>query len=134
MADVEGKVVPGVTEIELASEVAYRMKLAGVAHGIVRYRRVVDGAGRRPGRNGPGVRDSAAYRNGGDSFDFGAVVEGYCSDFGRTVHIGEPDAEYLRVYELVMAAQQAGIDAVRPGVTAAEVHAATLSGDRGWPY
>ncbi len=61
----------------------------------------------------------------GVSFDFGSVVHGYCSDFGRTVHVGDPGEEYIRVHELVMAAQQAGIDIVRPGVTAAEVHAAT---------
>lgn len=59
------------------------------------------------------------------SFDFGSVYRGYCSDFGRTIHVGKPGAEYLEVYELVMAAQQAGIDTVRPGVTAAEVHDAT---------
>jgi Xaa-Pro aminopeptidase len=61
----------------------------------------------------------------GVSFDFGAVHEGWCSDFGRTIHVGEPNEEYQEVYDLVMAAQQAGIDAVKPGVTAAQVHEAT---------
>src|SRR5205814_10060048 len=59
------------------------------------------------------------------SFDFGAVVDGYCSDFGRTIFVGEPDAEFRRVYELVIAAQAAGIKAARPGVTASEVDRAS---------
>jgi Xaa-Pro aminopeptidase len=55
------------------------------------------------------------------SFDFGAVVHGYCSDFGRTVFVGEPDDEFVRVYDLVIQAQAAGIAAARPGVTASAV-------------
>lgn len=58
-------------------------------------------------------------------FDFGAVHEGYCYDFGRTVFFGEPTATYRRIYELVMASQAAGIAALKAGqVTAAEVDAA----------
>lgn len=58
-------------------------------------------------------------------FDFGAIHEGYCYDFGRTVAFGEPDAEFQRVYDLVMASQQAGIAALKAGTaTAEEVDAA----------
>ncbi len=53
-------------------------------------------------------------------FDFGAVWRGYCSDFGRTVWIGEPPAEYIRTFDLVMEAQRAGAAALQAGkVTAA---------------
>ena len=57
-------------------------------------------------------------------FDFGAVVDGYCSDFGRTVCVGEPEAEVREAYELVLAAQEAGRAALRPGVLASEVNRA----------
>ena len=58
-------------------------------------------------------------------FDFGAVHQGFCYDFGRTVFFGEPDAEYQRIYKLVMESQAAGIAAMHAGqVTAAEVDAA----------
>ncbi len=40
------------------------------------------------------------------SFDFGAVYEGYCYDFGRSVFFGEPDEEYQRCYELVIIPRQ----------------------------
>lgn len=58
------------------------------------------------------------------SFDFGAVHDGYCYDYGRSVFFGEPSAEYRRVYELVMGAQAAGIAALRAGNTCAQADAA----------
>ena len=55
-------------------------------------------------------------------FDFGAAYQGYCYDFGRTVFFGEPDAEFQRVYKLVMESQATGMAAMRAGqVTAAAV-------------
>lgn len=57
------------------------------------------------------------------SYDFGAVYQGYCYDYGRSVFFGEPDAEYRRAYDLVMAAQAAGIAALRVGTTAEEADA-----------
>jgi Xaa-Pro aminopeptidase len=57
-------------------------------------------------------------------FDFGAVVDGYCSDFGRTVCVGEPEPEVRDAYALVLAAQEAGRAALRPGVPANEVNRA----------
>jgi len=54
------------------------------------------------------------------AFDFGMLKDGYCSDFGRTVFIGEPGDEHRAVYDLVIAAQSAAIVAMRDGqITAA---------------
>lgn len=53
--------------------------------------------------------------------DFGALKDGYRSDTTRTVHVGEPTAEEREVYEIVRRAQQAGFEAVRPGVACEEV-------------
>lgn len=58
------------------------------------------------------------------SFDFGAAYQDYCYDYGRSVFFGEPDAEYRRVHALVMAAQAAGIAALRAGSTAESADAA----------
>ncbi len=58
-------------------------------------------------------------------FDFGAAYQGFCYDYGRTVSFGEPPDELRRVHHLVMAAQQAGIRALKAGaVTAEQVDAA----------
>ena len=57
------------------------------------------------------------------SFDFGAVYDGYCYDYGRSVFFGAPDAEYRRCYDLVMAAQSAGIAALHAGNTCEQADA-----------
>ena len=56
--------------------------------------------------------------------DFGGVLDGYCCDLTRTVSVGEPGPEAIRVYEAVRDAQAAAIAAVRPGVRASDVDAA----------
>jgi Xaa-Pro aminopeptidase len=53
--------------------------------------------------------------------DWGAELDGYCSDCTRTVAAGEPGAEAREVYELVLKAQQAGVDGVRADRPTAEV-------------
>jgi Xaa-Pro dipeptidase len=57
------------------------------------------------------------------AFDFGGVLDGYCYDYGRSVHFGEPTAEYQRAHALVMASQAAGIAAMRPGASCESVDA-----------
>jgi Xaa-Pro aminopeptidase len=57
-------------------------------------------------------------------FDFGAVVDGYCSDFGRTIYCGEPPADYRDVYDVMLEAQEAGRAAAAAGTPAADVNAA----------
>jgi Xaa-Pro aminopeptidase len=47
--------------------------------------------------------------------DTGARVDGYCSDITRTFAAGEPASELRRVYDIVLAAQLAGLEAVRDG-------------------
>lgn len=124
MAEITRRVRVGVTELELASEVDFLMR----EHG-----------GRTPSFDtgvfamGPGDdRDAStrvstgALREGlGVSFDFGCVVDGYCSDFGRTIHLGAPTARYTEVYETVITAQRAGARAAAPGNTFADVDRAT---------
>lgn len=67
---------------------------------------------------------SRVHHGSGVSFDFGAVIDGYCSDFGRTVAIGDASDEYSLVYDAVISAQAAGLAAVRPGARACDVDAA----------
>jgi Xaa-Pro aminopeptidase len=56
--------------------------------------------------------------------DAGAVVDGYCSDCTRTYAVGDVSHSLRQVYELVREAQQAGLDAVRPGVSGRDADAA----------
>ncbi|HEV2685809.1 MAG TPA: M24 family metallopeptidase, partial [Actinomycetota bacterium] len=56
--------------------------------------------------------------------DFGAMADGYHSDMTRVFAFGEPAPEMTEIYDLVKAANQAGLDAVRAGVTSGTVDAA----------
>ncbi len=68
------------------------------------------------------------------TFDYGVVYGGYCSDATRTVAVGEPEPEARRVYETVLAAQRAALDAVRAGPTGFAVDAVSreIIGDAGY--
>ena len=52
--------------------------------------------------------------------DFGATAAGYHTDMTRTVAFGQPTADLRKVHDVVAQAQQAGIDAVRPGAVAGD--------------
>jgi Xaa-Pro aminopeptidase len=56
--------------------------------------------------------------------DIGAVVDGYHSDLTRTFCLGESDARFREVYDLVLRAQLAAIGMLRPGVTGKAADAA----------
>jgi len=70
------------------------------------------------------------HQTGGDPIvdgplllDYGCTVDGYHSDMSRTVWLGAdaPDAETVKIRDAVAEAQQAGIDAVAPGVAVGDV-------------
>jgi Xaa-Pro aminopeptidase len=56
--------------------------------------------------------------------DFGVILRGYCSDQTRTVWVGEAPKEARDAYDAVREAQQAAVDAARPGAIVGEVDAA----------
>jgi Xaa-Pro aminopeptidase len=60
-------------------------------------------------------------------FDFGALVEGYCSDVTRTVVVGRATAEQREVYGVVREANEAARAAVRPGMTGRDADAVARS-------
>ncbi|MFJ4774244.1 aminopeptidase P family protein [Streptomyces uncialis] len=53
--------------------------------------------------------------------DFGGLKHGYGSDTSRTVHVGDPGVVERTVHDIVRAAQEAGFQAVRPGVACQEI-------------
>ena len=54
-------------------------------------------------------------------FDMGAVYAGYCSDLTRTFSLGGLNKEQRKVFEVAFRAQQAAIEAIRPGKKAGEI-------------
>jgi Xaa-Pro aminopeptidase len=56
--------------------------------------------------------------------DFGGTMDGYCSDITRMFVVGEPDADVVDTYAVLVAAQEAGVQAATVGTPCAEVDAA----------
>jgi Xaa-Pro aminopeptidase len=56
--------------------------------------------------------------------DFGGTMGGYCSDITRMFVVGEPPDAVADAYEVLLAAQEAGVQAARPGVACADIDAA----------
>ena len=56
-------------------------------------------------------------------FDWGVRLGGYCSDTSRTVILGEPDHQFLQVFNTVLEAQQSATASIRAGVNSKAVDA-----------
>lgn len=55
------------------------------------------------------------------TIDWGAYLDGYCSDCTRTYATGKLSDDAVEAYELVLSAQEAGLQAVRSGISGREV-------------
>lgn len=112
------RIEAGRTEAELAMEIEGFMRSAG-AEGTSFASIVASGAHSAL----PHARASAEQVQKGQLllFDFGCVYQGYCSDLTRTVVVGPAQDKHREVYEVVLAAQQAGLDAVRPSAVGSDV-------------
>jgi Xaa-Pro aminopeptidase len=113
---------PVVTELELAAEIEYRMKKLG-ASGPSFETIVACGSHSAWAHAKPTSKQLKA----GDLvvLDQGAILRSYCSDMTRTVFVGRASKRIRELYQAVLEAQAAGKAAIRPGVTAGEVDAAT---------
>lgn len=109
---------PGVTEKQLAAILEEAMNQAG-AEGVAFDTHVLFGptAALPHGSTGDQVLQAGQVV----LMDFGAVVQGYRSDITRTVCCGDWPGEMARVYDTVLAANQAAIAAVKPGVPLGEI-------------
>ena len=56
---------------------------------------------------------------------YGAVVDGYCGDMTRTIGIGHLSEEQIKVYDIVLHSQMAGLTACKAGVRCSDVDAAS---------
>ena len=108
----------GRSEKDLAGHLEYLMRLAG-AQGASFDTIVAAGANGSKPHYRPGSR--LIRRNEAVLIDWGAMVDGYCSDLTRVVFTGKIPPELVEVYEVVLRAQKAGISAIRPGVACKSV-------------
>jgi len=123
MAAVTPLVQPGVTMAQLREEVELQLRRAGsLTPSFATH--VFTGMDPDSLDSSTGTAHAPVGNDTAVLFDFGGVVDGYCSDFGRTVVTGEPSAALLEANAVMLAASEAGRAACRPGALARDVNAA----------
>jgi Xaa-Pro aminopeptidase len=121
MEAVTPLVVPGVTMASLAEAVEHELRRAGsrcpsfTTHIFTDFDPTGYDSGMASGWT-PVPEGTSVM------FDFGGVVDGYCSDFGRTIFCGEPRDDYREIYDTMLAAQASGLAAAASGAVAREVN------------
>lgn len=100
---------PGRTEREIALELEFYLRRNGAEGPSFSFIVVSD-----PGSSLPHGRPTGKEVHTGEflTMDFGAIYEGYRSDMTRTVAVGQVDEEHRRLYDTVLRAQTAAIDAI----------------------
>jgi len=109
---------PGMTEMAVAAELEHAARLAG-AEGMS-FETIV-ASGERSALPHGHATQARLPRRGFVTLDFGVLLDGYCSDMTRTIHIGRATAEERNAYDAVLEAQEAGVAAVRAGVVTGDV-------------
>lgn len=120
MVSMQAQLQSGQTELQFAHELEHTMRRLG-AEGCSFDPIVAVGPQSALPHAQPGGR-----RMDADSFvlfDWGATVDGYRSDLTRVVATSRIPAKISRAFAAVLAAQQAAIDALKPGILGSEVDA-----------
>ena len=104
---------PGWMESRFAAEVEFRMRSLG-AEGAAFPTIVASGAHAALPHAWP--RGESIRAESLVVIDQGAILDGYCSDMTRMIAVGDPDKTQKRLVEAVLEAQEAAIEAIRPGV------------------
>ncbi|MDR0888781.1 MAG: aminopeptidase P family protein, partial [Coriobacteriales bacterium] len=111
--------VCGHTEQQCAMDLEYWLRSHG-ADGLAFESIIASG----PNAANPHAVPSGRVLEAGDLVvcDYGARYHGYDADMTRTVCVGKPTDEQRRIYDATLAAQTAVLEALKPGVTGAEMH------------
>lgn len=108
----------GMSELEVAIELEYHMRKQG-ASGLS-FDTIV-ASGKRSSLP-HGIATEKIIETGDFvTMDFGCVYKGYCSDMTRTVVMGKASEKQKIIYDTVLAAQMAGLEAVKADITGCEL-------------
>ena len=107
---------PNMTEIEVAAELEYVMRKSGADSVAFETIAVSGDASALP----HGTPRNVKLKKGFLTMDYGAKLDGYCSDMTRTVVIGRADAEIKKLYNTVLKAQLSAIEYLREGADCGE--------------
>nr|WP_092067293.1 Xaa-Pro peptidase family protein [Dendrosporobacter quercicolus]NSL46510.1 aminopeptidase P family protein [Dendrosporobacter quercicolus DSM 1736]SDL53551.1 Xaa-Pro aminopeptidase [Dendrosporobacter quercicolus] len=111
---------PGLTEFTVAAELEFAMRKQGAEKPA--FDTIVASGAR--GALPHGIASDKVIADGDlITMDFGAVYQGYHSDITRTVCVGKASARQREIYDIVLAAQLAGLKAVQAGKIGKDVDA-----------
>lgn len=122
---------PGVREFEIAAEIEYWMRRKGADKPSFD---TIIGSGFRGALPHGTASDRRVEKGDLIVMDFGAVYQGYCSDMTRTVVVGQASPEQRKVYDIVLKAQLAAVDALKPGTRCLDLDAVArrIIGEHGY--
>jgi len=108
---------PGITEKQAAWEIEKYLREGG-SDGIAFDVIVASG----PNSALPHAKPTERVIRPGEPviIDMGARLDGYCSDFSRTLFFGKPDKTFVAIYNIVLKAQLTAIGEIRTGMKASE--------------
>ncbi|NLL73898.1 MAG: aminopeptidase P family protein [Clostridiales bacterium] len=109
---------PGMTELEIAARIEYLLKVNG-GEGSSFPAIVASGVNSSMPHAVPGHKKIEV----GDfiTMDFGCVYNGYCSDMTRTIVVGKATEKQKEIYNIVLEAQMAALDAIKPGLKGKDI-------------
>ena len=117
-------ILAGATEMQVAAQLEFAARLAGAE--AMSFETIVASGSRSALPHGRATSAKLPKR-GFVTLDFGVLLDGYCSDMTRTVHLGKASQRERDVYHSVLEAQQAAVAAVAPGVSCGDVDEAARS-------
>ncbi len=111
---------PGLQEREVALELEWFMRKNGATSSSFE---IIVASGERSALP-HGIASEKIMKSGEFvKLDFGAYLDGYCSDLTRTVILGQASERHREIYELVARAQQHALDGIQPGMTGLQADA-----------
>ena len=111
---------PGISEKDVALELEFFMRKLGASS--TSFETIV-ASGKRSSLPHGVASDKLLEIGDFVTLDFGAFFNGYCSDLTRTVCLGRASDEQKKLYDVVLRAQLAALDGIRPGMTGKEADA-----------
>lgn len=108
----------GKTELEVLAGIEFALKKKGVSE-MAFSTLVLTGTNAASPHGSPGM--TKIQKGDFVLFDLGVMVDGYRSDITRTVAFGDISEKQREIYETVLKAQQAAVEACKPGVSCSQI-------------
>ncbi|WP_042345360.1 M24 family metallopeptidase [Bacillus massiliigorillae] len=108
----------GKTEMDVLAAIEYELKKKGINE-MAFSTMVLTGTNAASPHGVPG--NTKIQKGDLVLFDLGVVYEGYCSDITRTVAYGDINDKQKEIYDTVLQAQLAAIEASKPGALCSEI-------------